>query len=237
MFESKYSKFLTIILVIVIVAIVALLGFFGVRAYKESANEKNKDAMMNSFETEVSSKEDDTGKDDNENTTSTDENDTSIDIDTLSTETTNSAATSDVVKKPPVIDGFTTVGTIKIPSINCSLPIISDVTSKALDKGAVLLYPSYDYLNAPGNVVIIGHNYRNGKLFSNVKKLKIGSSIIIKDYKGTSVTYKVYNMTEASAEDTSFYSRDTGGAAEITLSTCTDASNDQRTIVFAKQAE
>ena len=55
------------------------------------------------------------------------------------------------------------------------------------------------------------------------------------DYRGKSITYQVYNKFEANQDDTSFYTRDTNGLAELTLSTCTDASNDQRTIIFAKQ--
>ena len=59
--------------------------------------------------------------------------------------------------------------------------------------------------------------------------------IYIKDFRGTTLTYEVYNKFEASSTDSSFYTRDTNGLAELTLSTCTDASNDVRTIVFAKQ--
>ena len=102
-------------------------------------------------------------------------------------------------------------------------------------KALVALYPSGDNLNLPGNTVVIGHNYRNGTLFSNLKKLSNGAKIYVTDYRGKSLTYEVYNKFETSSTDTSFYSRDTNGLAELTLSTCTDASNDQRTIIFAKQ--
>ena len=49
------------------------------------------------------------------------------------------------------------------------------------------------------------------------------------------MTYSIYNKFEAVSTDASFYERDTNGKAEVTLTTCTDESNDQRTIVFAKQ--
>lgn len=124
---------------------------------------------------------------------------------------------------------------MKIPAINLEYPIIEEVTTKALDTALIALYPNGDNLNQPGNTVIIGHNYRNGTLFSNVKKLTNGAKIYVTDFRGTSITYEIYNIFEASSIDTSFYNRDTNGLAELTLSTCTDASNDMRTIVFAKQ--
>ena len=47
--------------------------------------------------------------------------------------------------------------------------------------------------------------------------------------------YSIYNKFETTSTDTSFYQRDTAGKAEITLSTCTDASNDMRTIILARE--
>ena len=124
---------------------------------------------------------------------------------------------------------------MKIPDINLEYPIFEDVKTKALEVGLVALYPNGDNLNLPGNTVVIGHNYRNGTFFSNLKKLSTGAKIYVTDYRGKSITYQIYNKFEASSTDTSFYTRDTNGLAELTLSTCTDASNDQRTIIFAKQ--
>ena len=124
---------------------------------------------------------------------------------------------------------------MKIPDINLEYPIVEEVTTKALETALIALYPSGDSLNLPGNTVVIGHNYRNGTMFSNVKKLANGAKIYVTDYRGKSITYQVYNKFEANQDDTSFYTRDTNGLAELTLSTCTDASNDQRTIIFAKQ--
>ncbi len=132
---------------------------------------------------------------------------------------------------------YTVAGTIKIPSINVNYPILEEITTESLDLAVTVIHPGDggDRLNQPGNVVIAGHNYRNGTLFSNVKKLTNGAKIYITDYTGKTLTYEVYNKFEANEIDTSFYDRDTNGLAEITLSTCTDASNDIRTIVFAKQ--
>ena len=80
----------------------------------------------------------------------------------------------------------------------------------------------------------MGHNYRNGMFFSDNKKLSNGDKIYITDLNGNRVTYNIYNVFQTSVNDTSFYNRDTDGAMEVTLSTCTDASDDQRVIVEAR---
>ena len=105
------------------------------------------------------------------------------------------------------------------------------VTKKSIETAVAFLYGSG--INQPGNSVIIGHNYRNGLFFSNNKKLNIGDKIYITGNDGKKVTYTIYNKFEATPEDTSFYQRDTGGKAEVTLSTCTDDSK-ARLIICAK---
>ena len=114
-------------------------------------------------------------------------------------------------------------------------PVLEDPpTVKKLEVAVAALYPQNAVLNQVGNVVIAGHNYRNGLFFSNNKKLTNGDEIYIKDLNGNKVKYKVYKVFQTNQKDTSFFNRDTDGAMEITLSTCTDASNDQRIIVQAR---
>ena len=106
-------------------------------------------------------------------------------------------------------------------------------TVKKLENSVVALYPKNAQVNTVGNVVIVGHNYRNGLFFSNNKKLKNGDKIYITDLSGNKVKYIIYNIFQASENDTSFYNRDTDGAMEVTLSTCTDDSS-ARIIIEAK---
>ena len=218
MFESKYSKVLTIVLIVVIVAIVLLLGFLAFDFIRKYNSTKQASEFVDSYQGDISS---------------TDENkiiDENVVLEGL--EASPDSSSSSGKKK---YKGFTVVGTMKIPEISLEYPILEEVTTKALETALIALYPSPDNINLPGNTVIIGHNYRNGTFFSNIKKLSNGSKIYVTDYRGTTLTYEVYNKFETTSTDTSFYSRDTNGLAEITLSTCTDASNDQRTIIFAKQ--
>lgn len=222
MFESKYSKVLTIILIIVIIAIVVLLGFLAFDYIKKYNTTKQASDFVDNYQGDIT-----TG--DNDNTVA-EENVTLDETNEISTNTgTNGTGTKKKFK------GYTVVGTMKIPTINLEYPILEEVGAGALETGLVVFYPSPDNINLPGNTVVAGHNYRNGLFFSNVKKLSNGDKIYVTDYRGISVTYEVYNKFEASSTDTSFYSRDTDNKPELTLSTCTDASNDQRTIVFAKQ--
>lgn len=225
MFESKYSKVLTIILIVVIVAIVGLLGFLAFDYIRKFNTTKQASDFVENYQGDI------TAGEQNTNTSEPTEN---IEFNKIDETPIVSGGTSSSSGKK-TYKGFSVVGTMKIPSINLEYPILEDVTTKALETGLIALYPSGDNLNLPGNTVVIGHNYRNGMFFSNLKKLSNGAKIYVTDFRGKSLTYEMYNKFEASSTDTSFYSRDTNGLAELTLSTCTDASNDQRTIIFAKQ--
>lgn len=222
MFESKYSKVLTTILIIVIVVIIGLLGFLAFDYIQKYYITKQASDFVEEYQGDIT-----TG---NESITEgqTIENVTVEGLD----ETPTTTVTTTTKKQ---YKGYSVVGTMKIPKINFEYPVLEEVSTKALETAVIALYPSGDNLNLPGNTVIIGHNYRNGLFFSNVKKLSNGDKIYVTDYRGTSITYEIYNKFEASSTDTSFYQRDTNGLAELTLSTCTDASNDQRIIIFAKQ--
>lgn len=221
MFESKYSKVLTIVLAVVILAILILLGFLIYDYVEKNKIAKQASNMAEQFQEDFS-----TGEDTRE-------------IENLgesegSLEATPTVSSGNNTNKKQ-INGFTIVGTMKIPDINFNYPILEELTTKSLETAVVIIYPSPDNINLPGNSVIIGHNYRNGLFFSNLKKLGNGAKIIVTDYRGTTLNYEVYHKFEAADTDTSFYTRDTNGKAELTLSTCTDASNSQRTILFARE--
>lgn len=232
MFESKYSKVLTIVLIVIIIAIIGLLGFLAFDyIYKYNLTKQASDFVENYLGNITTDDQNNAG---NVTSNVTEENVTLGEINEVPINSTTSSGTTSTTGKKKY-KGYTVVGTMKIPDINLEYPIFEDVKTKALEVGLVALYPNGDNLNLPGNTVVIGHNYRNGTFFSNLKKLSTGAKIYVTDYRGKSITYQIYNKFEASSTDTSFYTRDTNGLAELTLSTCTDASNDQRTIIFAKQ--
>ena len=133
-------------------------------------------------------------------------------------------------------EGYDTFGELRIPVINLNQKVISSVTADAIEISSAYLY-STDGFNRPGNTVIIGHNYRNGELFSNVTKLKIGDKIYLKTNGQDEIEYTIYKIFETSSSDASFYNRDTQGKREITLSTCTDdvEVTDNRLIILGKE--
>ena len=216
MFESKYSKVLTVILVITIVAILGLLGFLGYDYYQKYIISKDSSEFVDNFEGEV---------EDQNPTDSTEETDGNP-FDNI--QNANSSKSKITYK------GFGVLGTMEIPKINFKYPVLEKVTKKSIENSVAFLYGAG--LNEPGNSVIIGHNYRNGVFFSNNKKLSIEDKIYITDLTGRKLTYTIYNKFETTPEDTSFYQRDTGGVAEVTLSTCSDDSK-TRLIIFANADE
>lgn len=227
--EMKYNKFLTVLLVLIILGIIGLLGFLGYRFYSGYKTSSDAEKYVSTFAGEDVVEQTDTNKTNTSNT----ENETTQNL-IEGIETVNTTNTTGK-KAKKTYKGFNVIGTIEIPTTKINFPILeAPPTVKKLATSVVALYPQDAEVNKPGNIVIVGHNYRNGLFFSNNKKLKNGDKIYITDLNNKKVTYVVYKTFQAAENDTSFYNRDTDGAMEITLSTCTDASNDQRIIVFAK---
>ena len=219
MFESKYSKLLTIILVIVIVAIIGLIGYLAYDYYQNYSISTDASDFVDNFQGEVAER----NKDD-------ENNEEEFGEDPLNgIEGVESTGGSSNVRR--TYKGFGMIGTMEIPAINFKYPVLERVTKGSIEAAVAFLYGTG--LNEPGNTVIVGHNYRNGLFFSNNKKLVNGNEIYVTDNSGRKLTYKIYNKFEATPEDTSFYQRDTGGVAELTLSTCTDNSK-ARLIIFAR---
>ena len=121
-------------------------------------------------------------------------------------------------------NGFTVVGTIEIPSTKIKYPILQDLSKSSIENGIAVMYTTTpnNELNKPGNVVLAGHNYRDGTFFSNNKKLEEGDKIYITDNSGEKVTYVIYNTYVTTPEDFDYATRPTEGRREISLTTCTD---------------
>lgn len=130
-------------------------------------------------------------------------------------------------------EGFETIGLIEIPATGVNTPILSNVTVKGMEKAPCLLYKTGE-LNDVGNSLIIGHNFRNGTLFSNNNNLNINDKIYITSLNGIKKEYIIYDKFISTAEDVSFIKRDTNNKSEITLSCCTD-DDLNRIIILARE--
>ena len=228
----KYSKVLTIILVVIIVAIIGLLGFLGYSFYKKNSTTNNASDYVDSLNRQTANldKPSDSNGNPSVDTPSTQQGqnssgDSSDGLGTTSNynnDNNSGNSSSSSTRKTSTYQGFESLGGIEIPKTGVKYPILAKLSSKALETAVVAIYPRDVKLNTVGNVVIAGHNYRNGTFFSDNKKLTNGDKIIITDLDGNSVTYVIYNKYETTDTDTKSYNKDTNGKREITLSTCTD---------------
>lgn len=223
--NSKYNGFLTILLILIIIAIIGIIGFLGFKYYETSVNKNNSEKFVDTFV--------DQSQNNKDNNTSvippTDEN--MFDgVDEGNNQNTGNSSNSD---NRPRYNGFLTSGTIEIPATNLKCPIIaqSEYSPKALETAVIETYGPG--LNQTGVTTISGHNYRNGTFFSNNKKLNIGDKIYITDLTGKRLSYTIYDKFEAEENYADYMVRDTQGATEISLSTCTDDAK-KRLIISAK---
>ena len=230
MFENKYSNFLTVLLVIIIIAIIGCIAFGGYKVYQQINSTKEANDFVNEFienantdvNTNITIEQD---KDVGGSNTET-ENENSNDI-----SSTPQGNTSSSTGKEQTYKGFTVIGTIEIPKIKISYPILKEASTSAIEKSVAMLYGVGP--NNPGNTLIIGHNYRDGRFFANNKNLSTGDKIYITDLNGKRLAYTIYDKFETTTEDTTFITRNTNGAREISLQTCTDDGS-MRLIILAK---
>lgn len=223
MFKSKYSNFLTIVLVIAIIAIVIIASVLGVNAYKKHSNSKAASNAISRFDADREEEKQ------NENNTKGED----LVEQNVVTREQNQSSSSSGTRKVTYYDNFVMIGHIEIPKINLKYPILEEETVKSLEKSVAVRYPMDAKLNTVGNVVIVGHNYRNGMFFSNLKKVAIGDKVKITDINGQTLVYTVYEKYETTPEDVEYITRDVGENIEVTLVTCTDDSS-ARIILKAK---
>jgi len=238
--EGRYSNTLTVLLVIVMIAIIILLIFLGINVFNKYNILKDAEDAASGFNDKVPDVDFDEGLYDDaignyEPTNNTLNNGITggnalanlVNPGTSSGSSGSGSSSSGLTYK-----GFPMIGTITISKTDVNLPILAKVSKESIEVSVAKQYGPD--LNQPGNVVIIGHNYRNGLFFSNNKKLEVGDKINIKDRNGITLTYTIYSKFETDENDASFYDRDTNGKCEITLSTCTDNDATRRLILLAR---
>lgn len=148
------------------------------------------------------------------------------------TETTPVAQTSTNYTNQSIPAGQTSIGTIEIPRTHVNLPILDKVSVAGMEVATCFLY-STGSINNSGTTIIVGHNYQNGKLFSNNNNLQVGDVIYITTSDGNRHCYTIYDKFVTTPDDLSYVDRNTTNQAEIALSCCT---NDEqgRIVILAK---
>lgn len=229
MFNSKYSNVLTILLVIVIIVIIGLIAFLGYDMYRKYYIEKDAEDFMAKYEEQLNVVE--TEKE--ENIVETNTVSTIIDpVNQITTNTGSGSSGTTMTNNKPTYKGFNVLGTIEIPKTGIKYPVLDTVTIKSIQVSVAYYYGPG--LNEVGNTVIVGHNYRNGAFFGKNKQLTKGDIIYITDNSGRKIKYTIYNTYTTTETDAEYITRDTKGAREISLSTCTDDSKG-RLIIWAKE--
>ena len=121
------------------------------------------------------------------------------------------------------VDDDLVLGTIEIPKIGVSYPIISTTTAENLKIAPTKL--AGVGLNQKGNCSIIGHNYENDKFFSKLGDLSKDDVVYIKAKDGMKRVYSVTETREISANDVSCLNQNTKEKRQVTLITCTNVKN------------
>ena len=209
-FEKKYGKALTVILIIIAIVVVGAICYLLYQTF--TTNAVNSDGAKSAQEFRDKVKVTKKQK-------------------TESGNLVGNLVAPNIVETPKSTEkekqyyqGFEMIGTIEIPAISVDYPILLDTTAASMKVAITLQYPVRDEncLNKPGNVVLAGHNYKNGTFFSNNKNLKENDKVYVTDIDGSRKTYKIASIQILSPEEFSFVQEDTGGKCVVWLSTCTD---------------
>ncbi|EUJ16601.1 class A sortase [Listeria aquatica] len=123
------------------------------------------------------------------------------------------------------------VGTIEIPSISLTLPIIEATTNSHLKAGATTFWK--DQSLSKGNYVLLGHNMgRKGILFSDVPHLKKGNHIKIRT--GAKLfTYHVTEIKKVNQKQTDVLEQ--SEKRQLTLITCDKRTSTENRIVIVAE--
>lgn len=112
--------------------------------------------------------------------------------------------------------GYTLFGVLYIEKIDLRIPIIKEISPSSLSVS--ICYYSGPEPGNNGNLVLAGHNYRNGAHFGKLKDLSIGDAVSIKDISGDIFNYTVYEIEIIDEDD--IYLLENKREKEMTLLTC-----------------
>ena len=225
--EETYKKILNVFFIILLIALVCIAGYIAYKFISAKIINDDSEEYIAEFENEIGELEEDIINDETvENAENQGEN-----TKKNKAKTVNNARKSKSKKSVKKYYNYDICGNIRIPKTGIKYPIISTLSKQALEKGVCVEYGPGP--NEQGNTVIAGHNYLNRLFFSKNKNLNIGDKVYITDLYGVTVEYTIYNKFETSPQDTNYMFRDTGGAPEITLATCSQ-NGSARLILYAK---
>jgi LPXTG-site transpeptidase (sortase) family protein len=113
--------------------------------------------------------------------------------------------------------GFSIIARLDIDKIDLHLPILSKISDKAL-KVSVCFFSGPEP-GGSGNLVIAGHNFKNGAHFGNIDHLSIGDTAIVTGMDGQIHTFTVYKLQHIKPDNPEALNV-TKDSKELTLLTC-----------------
>lgn len=218
--RDKLNKILTIVLVSAITIVVLLLLGFGLKKIIDLSNARKAEEENKKLSDQIGIE---SGPGDTEIETGTGE--------PILTDDPGNIDGSQA-KKKIYYKGYEVVGYLRVPKTGINYPVIKPMSNKSLEVSVTQEY-TISGVNQPGNTTISGHNYRNDMFFAKNYKIELGDAIYVKDMNGVELKYDVYDIQEVGENDKSFVQRNTNGAIEVTLSTCTD-NVVNRIVIFAR---
>lgn len=131
---------------------------------------------------------------------------------------------------------YTSEAIITIPKIDITYPVLSETSDELLEISVNRYWPKPEKMkpNEVGNYCIVGHNYRNGKMFGRLHELENKDVVYLEDMSGRKVKYEVYDKYVVEPTDTRCTSQRTNGRKELTLITCTNYGT-QRLIIKCRE--
>ena len=236
MIDRRYNKVLTVLLVIIVLATFIALGFWGYDILEKYYIDKNANEAIDEFDEKIAELQFNTVPNNqviNEVTGQNIANETNTNQTVGGSAGTGNNSFGNSTRKISLkYKGFDVVGKIEIPKTKLNYPILSVATISSMEVSVGVVYGPGP--NEIGNTCFMGHNYRNGALFSNNTKLSNGDLIYITDLTGRKIEYKIYNMYYTTSTDFDYATRDTGGKREISMESCSD-DNKSRLIIWAKE--
>lgn len=124
---------------------------------------------------------------------------------------------------------------LNIPRLEINYPVLSE-TSEELLKISVNKYWGPNGPNEVGNYCIVGHNYKNKKMFGKLSEIANGDTVELTDKTGRTITYSVYDRYIVDPTDVACTSQLTNGRKEVTLITCCNYGT-QRLVVKAREVK
>jgi LPXTG-site transpeptidase (sortase) family protein len=241
---NRFNKLLTVILIIVVVGAIVAFGFWIFDIIKDKKEEADIQDLENQFLNQIAV-ENTVG-----NTIDVNLSNQILENTTVPNPQPNvtpqpsggnggnggGSGSSSGNSIPLKYKGYNVIGWISIPKTNVSYPVLSKSSLSSMDVAPGWVYGPTDEpsVNVMGNTVIYGHNYHNGRFFSNNKKLENGDVIYITGMDGKKVRYVIYNKYETTSVDFDYAIRKTENRREISLATCTD-DGVSRLIIWAKE--